>query len=237
MINPGPNLALLIPGLGEDRACYTETISYLRTMGYQTHFINLIDLAPHRTFGNHHPLTTMAHQICKSAVRRGLKFGFCLAFSIGASIAMQLDKKVFQHDAVQLLIDPIVTASTNRLASIKSANLALRKDCNSGYPLEWEGWSEEDRKAKRSSLRSWHKRSFTSMLHPRFAIDLDYQTYFQNPRNFMLIPSSSNLSGVDWSKEESTPNLFKLNGGHEIQREDPAAILRSISDVLQARLS
>ena len=230
------NLALIIPGLGENRACYNATISYLHTMGYDPHFINLTHLIPHRTIGNNHPIAAIAHQISKSALDSDLKFGFCLAFSIGASIAMNLDEKVFEHDAVQLLIDPIVFASPERLATIKSANLALREKCHLGYPLEWKNWREEDRKAKSNSLKGWPKSTFTSVLPPGSAIDLDHQTYLQNPRSFIVIPSSSNLSGVDWSKEELTRNLFRLNGGHEIQREDPMAIFRTIGEVLQTRL-
>jgi hypothetical protein len=149
---------------------------------------------------------------------------------------MNLDEKVFEHDAVQLLIDPIVVASAERLASIKSANLALRKKCHSGYPLEWDNWREEDRKAKCNSLKGWPKSTFTSVLHPGCAIDLDYQMYLQNPRSFIVIPSASNLSGVDWSKEQLTRNLFRLTGGHEIQREDPTTIFRTIEEVLQTRI-
>jgi len=227
--------ALIIPGLGEDRSCYTGAISFLHARGYETHFINLTALAPDRTFDNNHPLLVMADQISNDSLESDIKFGFCLAFSIGATIAMNLAKEVFEHDAVQLLIDPIVVASTARLASIKSANLSIRKKCASGYPLEWKSWREEDRKAKSISLRNWRKRTFTSVLNPECAIELDHQTYLQNPRSFILIPSASNLSGVDWSKEQAAGNLFKLDGSHEIQREDPEAILRIIGEVLQTR--
>jgi hypothetical protein len=229
--------ALIIPGLGEEIYCYTSTIAFLRSKGYDSHFVSLIDVKKESYAKKGNPWADIAAGISLNALESNLKFGFCLSFSIGASIALQLDGDVFEKNAAQLLIDPIMKADSDRLATIKAANLEIRRICKSGYPLPWKSWGEGDRKAKSQSLRLWKSKDIEEILHCERGIAIDFQGFLGNKRNFLVIPSASNLSGVDWSKEAPTPNVLRLKGGHEIQREDPNSIYRTIENVLKTRFS
>lgn len=227
--------ALIIPGLGENRSCYAKTVDFLRSRGYASLFVPLNEFDLEKSISGGDPLEEIATKIARAAFERDLKFGFCLSFSLGASIAMQLDQGVFENNATQLLIDPIVIASRERMRSIEISNMTLRKTCQLGYPSEWESWEEEDRIAKRRSLNLWTNSEIASLLCCESGITLDHRAFLDNSRNFFLIPSKSNLSGVDWSKEQPFPNLLRLLGGHEILRENHASVHRTIEVLLGAR--
>jgi hypothetical protein len=229
--------SLIIPGLGENSACYGKISKLLNRLGYETEVANLHSLATGALNPSIPPIFAIANEISEKAKRENKRYAFCLSFSIGASITMLLDDEIFQPNSVKVLVDPIIKASPARLATIKSSLLALRKECHSGIPKSWERWDEQDRVAKLQSLKGWTDLAFDSILNVDQKISLDFQSFLQNKGHYFVIPKSSSLSGIDWVKGTDFANVLFQSGSHEIQRENPRAILTIIQRVLNVQLS